>query len=377
MVPQHIWQSRNFTTDLNFAQDVTDGPYYHLAYSNGSSTLTLKANPYYWNPAKIPEIDIQFVGESNQSALAGMLLTNQTDIAQIAPGWVSQFTANPDIDLLSEPDRSILYLEYNITEYLFNDTSFRQALAEAINTTQISQSVYSGYATPGILGEGTIPPSATAWHNPSDVQYNFNLSSSENSPARAGFTISSGGALDYPNGTQVGFTIYTDTDTPSDVLAAAFVANDLSQLGMNITVVNETRSQIVSAYDDTNVQNELIVMSSSTPVFGIAPIDIRPGFQVYFPWHAAPTNWLLPFSAETQFEQESVIVNSSTDLSVVQKAVQQIDLINSQYLPVIVLAYPDELWAYRSSAISGVLPVSLDFGGNTLRSLRFQSAFFM
>ena len=134
----------------------------------------------------------------------------------------------------------------------------------------------------------------------------------------------------------------TDTDTPSDVLAAAFVANDLSQLGMNITVVNETRSQIVSAYDDTNVQNGVIVMSSSTPVFGIAPIDIRPGFQVYFPWHAAPTNWLLPFSAETQFEQESVIVNSSTDLSVVQKAVQQIDLINSQYLPVIVLAYPDE-----------------------------------
>ncbi len=66
IVPEHVWSGTNFTNSPNFGQDVTSGPFYHLAY-NGGNDLILKANPYYWNSPGISEIDITFVAQSSQA----------------------------------------------------------------------------------------------------------------------------------------------------------------------------------------------------------------------------------------------------------------------------------------------------------------------
>lgn len=368
IVPSHIWISSNISGNPNFAQDVTSGPFYHLNYNNGSE-LILKANPYYWDPPKLSEIDINFT--TSWASTPTLLLSNVTDLAPLDPTTVAQFLNNQKFGLATEPDRSILYLGYNTALFPFDNLSFRQAVAQSINTTAIVQDVYSGYATPGILGDGTIPPSATLWHNPNASQYPYNVSEAKTLLGTLGFSWNSNGSLLYPNGTAVAFQIYTDSEVPSGAEAAHQVANYLSQLGMDTTVLEEPLDAIIQSYQSrsSEIRNELMVLSSTAPIFGLGPLDAQPGYDVYLPWSSS--QWISNASADSQFNQQLNIINSSADQTVVQQAVRQVDLLNSQNLPVTVLAYPDGIWAYSTqSGITGFpakgSTLGMDMGDNSL-----------
>jgi peptide/nickel transport system substrate-binding protein len=351
-VPAHIWQGTNFTGTPNFAQSVTSGPFYHQAYDGGTN-LVLKANPYYWNGPGLSEIDVNFVSQSSQSAT--YLVGNQTDLAQVDPDFVSGFQNNPHFGINAEPDRGILYLEYNITQAPFDNLAFRQALAYAVNTTAIQQTVYKGFETPGILGEGTIPPSATKWHNPNTAQYPYSVTTAQNLLKSQGYTYDSSGMLHNPDGTPVSFKIYTDTDVTTDYLTAQQVATFLKAVGMQITVVPESLSTIAGDYTSGtgDIRSQMVVASNTSPIFGLGFLDIEPGFNIYFPWFITQPYWILPTPAENDFNGNTTIVSTSTDPTQVQQAVMNIDLLNSQYLPIVVLGYPDTVWVYRTDHLTG------------------------
>jgi ABC-type transport system substrate-binding protein len=351
-VPEHIWAGQNFSANPNFNQSVTSGPFYHESYDGGTD-LILKANPYYWNGPDISQIDVNFITQSSQGPT--LLQGNQTDLAQVDPDFVSGFLNNSHFGVNVEPDRGILYLEYNITESPFNDTAFRQAMAYGINTSGIVQTVYKGYATPGIDGMGTIPPSASEWHNPNTVQYQYNVTQAKNVLKNDGYTWDSSGNLHYPNGTAVTFKIYADSDVTTDFQTAQQVSNYLNALGMQTTVVSESLSTIAGDYTSGtgDIRSQLVVASNTSPIFGLGFLDIEPGYNIYFPWFTTQPNWILPASAGADFNGNTSIVSSSTNQAQVQQAVRNIDMLNSQYLPLIVLGYPDTIWVYRTDHLTG------------------------
>lgn len=353
IVPEHVWAGTNFTNSPNFGQDVTSGPFYHLAY-NGGNDLVLKANPYYWNSVGVGEIDITFVAQSSQAPT--QLVGNQTDLAQVTPDFISGFVNNSQYGLNVEPDRGIAYLEYNVSESPFSNTTFRQAMAYAINTSAIVQNVYKGYATPGYLGRGTIPPSASEWHNTNTVQYQYNLTAAKALLSGQGYKWDSSGNLHYPNGTAVSFTIYTDNDVITDYETAQQVSTYLNGLGMQTKVVAESLATIAGDYTSGtgDIASQLVVASNTSPIFGLGFLDIEPGYDIYYPWFVSQPAWTTPASAQSQFDNLTNIVDSSTNQAQVQQAVQAIDLLNSQTLPNIVLCYPDTLWVYRVGHFTGM-----------------------
>ena len=360
-VPAHIWEGQNYSSISNFAQDVTSGPFYHLSYDGGTN-LVLKANPYYWNGPGLSQIDVNFVSQSTQGPT--VLQGNQTDLAQVDPDFVSGFVGNSNYGINVEPDRGILYMEYNISETPFSTTAFRQAMAYAINTSSIVQSVYKGYATPGILGEGTIPPSATTYHNPNTAQYPYNVTAAKKLLSSAGYTWDSSGNLHYPNGTAVTFKIYTDSDVTTDFQTAQRVSTFLSGIGMQTQVVSESLSTIAGDYTSGtgDIRSQLVIASNTSPIFGLGFLDIEPGYNIYFPWFVTQPHWILPASAENDFNGNTSIVTSSTNTTQVKQAVRAIDLLNSQYLPIVVLGYPDTIWVYRTSNFAG-FPSNSSAGG--------------
>ncbi len=373
-VPAHVWQGTNYTASPNFAQDVTSGPFYHLNYDGGTN-LILKANPNYWNGPGLSEIDVNFVTQSSQGAQS--LIGNQTDLAQVDPDFVSVFAGSSHFGVNVEPDRGILYLEYNITESPFNNTYFRQAMAYAINTSGIVQTIYKGYATPGVIGEGTIPPSASTWHNPNSVQYAYDVAKAKNLLTSNGYTYDSSNILHYPNGTAVTFKIYVDTDVVTDQLTAYQVANYLSAIGMQVQVIPESLSTIAGAYTDNvgDIRSQLVISSNTSPIFGLGFLDIEPGFNIYFPWFVTQPHWILPISAEDNFNGNTTIVSTSTNSTQVQQAVKNIDLLNSQNLPIVVLGYPDTIWVYRTDHLTSFpaanSPTGFDMGAISLDPTTF------
>jgi peptide/nickel transport system substrate-binding protein len=361
IVPQHILQGTQFNATNNFDQDVTSGPFYHLTYDGGSS-LVLKANPHYWNTVGLSEIDVTFVSESSQAPT--LLAGNTVDLAQVTPDLIKPFLNNPAYGIDAEPARGILYLEYNISESPFSTLAFRQALAYAINTSDISQRIYNGYSTPGILGEGTIPPSATAFHNPNTVQYPANFTMAKSLLAGAGYTFDGSGHLHYPNGTAVSFKIYTDSDIVTDYETANEVSSDLAAIGIQTTVIQETLQTIAGDYTSGtgDIRSQLVIASNTSPIFGLGFLDIEPGFDIYFPWFVSQPAWLSPASAQRQFNNLTNIVNTSTNTTAATNAVRAIDLLNSQYLPLVVLGYPDTIWVYRTGGFSN-MPTSSSTNG--------------
>jgi ABC-type transport system substrate-binding protein len=373
-VPEHVWSPKpNYINDTNFAQDVTSGPFYHLGY-NGGPTLVLKANPYYWNPPALSQIVVNFVNSTSEAV--AQLQSDQTDLALVNPSSIGSFVNNGSFGINVEPDRSILFLEYNVSQFPFN-TDFRQALAYAINTSNIVQAAYAGFATPGTGGRGGIPPSTAIWHNATSAIYPYNVTVAKDVLLGLHYTFDNQGKLHYPsNGGIVNFEIYTDSNFSEDEQSAQIAASDLDALGMNVTVKVQTLFQIESEVfqESGNILQQMILVSSRLPVFGFGSYDSLPAFDSYFPFSVYQPNWITPPAAEAQYYQYLDIVNSSTDQSVVQQAIKNIDGLNSQFLPDLVLAYPDGLWVYRTDRGLSGFPQSgegFDMGSLTLDPFSF------
>ena len=97
-----------------------------------------------------------------------------------------------------------------------------------------------------------------------------------------------------------------------------------------------------------------MVASNTSPIFGLGFLDIEPGYDVYYPWFVSQPTWTTPASAENQFNNLTNIVDSSTNQTQVQQAVQAIDLLNSQTLPNLIICYPYTIWVYRAGAFTGM-----------------------
>ena len=71
------------------------------------------------------------------------------------------------------------FMMYNITQYPYNMTQFRQALAYSINTSEIVQQSIFGYGVAANNAQGGMPDTYGSY-NPSQMQYPYNVTTAIN-----------------------------------------------------------------------------------------------------------------------------------------------------------------------------------------------------
>jgi peptide/nickel transport system substrate-binding protein len=162
----------------------------------------------------------------------------EASFAYLGPSTVSQLQGNPCIAVQALPTvygstsgSWWIYLDQN--QFPFTNLSVREAIAHAINYTQIIQQAFGGYASQWV---GPVPPSYP-YYNPqglSPYAYNLPLARQEiaNSPCANGACKS----LDFKYA-----YINTGTDW-SDT--AQFLAADLAQINLTITPVAISLDQL-------------------------------------------------------------------------------------------------------------------------------------
>jgi ABC-type transport system substrate-binding protein len=377
ILPEHVWSANTtsfFSSDY-FGQDVTSGPFYHAEY-NGGGSLMLDANRYYWGAHGPSQIEIFFVTDSSQAAYS--VKSFQSDLAEIDPPQVSEFSNNASFSVVAEPDRAMTYMEYNVSQVPFNNPAFREALAYLVNTSAISQTLYEGYATPGYLGRGMIPPSEATWHNSSTLQYSYSVSTANQTLHNANFSFSNNKWYT-PNGTPISITIFTDSNNTNDNATAEMVAQDLAKLDFNASVVIYPTNELTAAYETGvgGVSLGIVIETATNPVFGLGFLDVQPAYDTYYPWNVAEPAWITPQQYNSQYESLLSIADGSTSGSNVQSAIQLMDGLNSQYLPIIVLNYPDTVWVYGNFQATGFAfsnsASSIDMGYNFLNPAAFSA----
>ncbi|MCL5069258.1 MAG: ABC transporter substrate-binding protein [Thaumarchaeota archaeon] len=152
---QHVLQGQDLSNN-NYINNhiVGTGPFIVTQYVVGDH-ITMEANPNYWGGR--PHLNsITFKVFQDQTSAELALRSGEVSyIEAVPPQDVAGLNSTPGIVVKTEPSWNLEYMGYNfntnLTNGQFNPISIkdvRQAIAEAVNVSQVVQAGYMGYATP-------------------------------------------------------------------------------------------------------------------------------------------------------------------------------------------------------------------------------------
>ncbi|SEL21958.1 ABC transporter substrate-binding protein [Streptacidiphilus jiangxiensis] len=139
---------------------VCSGPY-TVASFDGTSSLVLRRNPHYWNPARAAKVDtLEFHFYSDNSALTNALTSGAAQGAfNVPPAAVTPLSRATSGKLYIGGEGSTMENEDLIVSRFsgpLGDVRVRQALSLALDRAAIAKTVYSGAADPlyAVAGPG-------------------------------------------------------------------------------------------------------------------------------------------------------------------------------------------------------------------------------
>jgi peptide/nickel transport system substrate-binding protein len=214
IIPEEIVEDGTIDT-----HPVGTGPFKFVEYMPGDH-VTLEANPDYWEEGK-PYLDgVEFKIIPDETVRLTNLQTGEVHwVDSLPPQRVTKLATSGEVivDMVSGGD--YWYIGVNLNREPFDDVRVRQAIAYAINRTDVAAAAKWDTATPN---DGPIPPDSFWYY---DYQpYEQDLEKARQLLADAG----------YPNGFDAEFmptTFYEETVRTAQVLQA-----QLSQIGINTEI---------------------------------------------------------------------------------------------------------------------------------------------
>jgi ABC-type transport system substrate-binding protein len=344
----------------NFGTDVAYGPFYVSNYTAGSFTMTMYRNPHFVLKPHICEVDVNFVDSLSETST--YLTAGTTDFAFVEYSNAHAILAsNPNLRLYDEKGYGMTDIQYNDTVFPYNMTAFRQALAWSMNQSAIVKEAFDGYGLTAYNAQGAVSPIATTLFNSNAAQYGFDLGKAASLLQSIGITKGSDGLMHYKNGTAVTLNLWADTDNTADPVAAQIIAANLQSLGIKVNVQTTTAANIVGDYsgNSQNIRNAMILATINVGYAGNAFLDTLPGWDVY--WLPTVPNkvWLWPQSANNQWNSNVTAFGSTSNTQQDTHYLLNIEGLNAQYLPSIVVAYPDKLFAVNTQYYTNYPPGNL------------------
>lgn len=353
----------------NLGTNTVVGPFYISNYSAGQTQMVMLRNPYFNPQPAACQIDVNFV-ESLALTTAG-IESGAVDLAPIEPSNAQAvMSSNTNVHIIDEKAQFISAIQYNDSLYPYNMTEFRQALAYGIDKTNYVNQALDGYGVPASNAEGIVPPTASTWYNSAIQNYSYNPTTAISLLSSIGITKGSDGHLHYANGTVVTLNLWTDTDNTEDTIGASAIQNNLQQLGFQVNLHTTSLSNIVGYYNSNTqgITSAMILYTFDGVVWGNPYLDSLPGWDVYWPATVPNPNWEYPPSANNEYNSNYSAFLGTANQTQEQTYLYNIEALNAKYLPTLVVAYPDYLWAYNSKSWAGWPSGYLDFGAAILNN---------
>ena len=268
ILPQHTLQAPyaagkfNQTWGVNTPprELVGTGPYIMTEYKPAQRIAYVR-NPHYWKidaaGHRLPYIDrIVLSIVSDQNALRLLFQSGQTDSYGIRPREYAEFkraekkgnytvydggpTFGSEFLMFNENPRGGLPA-YELK--WFQTQKFRQGVAYAIDRQAIINEVYASHA---IAEYGPESPADKFFYDPHVMTYPYDLAKAAQVLAEGGFKKGADGKLRDAEGHPVQFVITTNADNPDRVAIANIIRQDLTQLGMQVTLNSEAFNTLIN-----------------------------------------------------------------------------------------------------------------------------------
>ncbi len=170
ILPKRIWEPVSDPVKFSGPDAVLgSGPFKLTSYKEGTGEYQFDAHAAYFRGH--PTIDtLRYVVVPLAQGVVGLQTHAADAILTMDANVVKAFGQGPNYQTLQTPPFSIMRLIFNVDRPPFDQKVFRQAVAYALDRSQIGERVIHGNVTLG--NPGVIPP-GSPWYNPDVSQYPY------------------------------------------------------------------------------------------------------------------------------------------------------------------------------------------------------------
>ena len=328
--------------------------------------VVLERNPFYWkvdrNRRRLPYLDeIAFLFVGTEDAQVMRFAAHETDI-------INRFgTDNYEVLAKDQqrgryrledlgPSLEFNFLLFNLNDLpgnklgdiapkqtWFRDLRFRQAVSSAVDRVAIVRLAYRGHAVPLWSNES---PADKLWVNQSLPHPERSLERAHQLLRSAGFSWNNDGKLVDKEGKTVEFSIITSSSNAQRVKMATIIADDLSQLGMDVHAVPlEFRAVVDRVFQTNNYEACILGLGGGDADPNVA-MNVWLSNGATHVWNLHESHPATPWEAEIDrlMSQQMVTLNYVRRKQLYDRVQQLI----AENLPVVFLATPDILVGARN-----------------------------
>lgn len=353
ILPKHIWEKiPREEAEKTYANmpPIGTGPFKYVD-SKVNEYVKLDANKQYFRGA--PKIDhILFKYYSDSDTMVEALIKGEVDVIQPPLGSVEKLVNEKDINIYKWPSRSIEELGFNT----WSDPSskgnpalknpiFRQALAHAINKTEIVNLAYHGLAEPA---ESVLPPKMVLYHwDPSPTEMlEFNLDKANKMLDDLGYTNwddSHTYRIDPTTNSPFMLTCWVPNNLMELISAGALIENWFKQIGIGMQLRVVDSAQMV----DTNLAGGMDIYLWD---WGF---DADPDFALSVLTTSQIGAWSDSFYSNATYDALYMKQHTAVDPTERKNTITEMQKFLYTEGPYIVLVYTLNIEAYRTDTFTG------------------------
>jgi peptide/nickel transport system substrate-binding protein len=359
IVPEHVWApfdgaDRREIRNAPNVPSIVSGPFMLTEWTRGQG-WTMERNPEFWGPE--PAVDrIEFRLFSNQEAMVQALKNGEIDVADgVQPSLFGSLEGAPDVTTHEVVSDWWLNLAFNFggqgpdadPSPALADHAVREAIAMAIDKQAIVDRVYLGYADPG----DTIVREASAyWHLdiPADEELPYDPAGAEAMLEQAGYVDGDGDGVreDPATGEPLSFRMPASEETTGAVEAGQLIVGYLADIGIDVELLPSSDAKMNDYWGAGDFDMFIWYWSG----------DPDPDYQLSVFTSGLCGVWSDGCWSDPAFDRMYEDQREIFDRAQRREAVYEAQRYVYDQLPVVVLAYPKSLQAYRSDRFTDWTP---------------------
>lgn len=253
VVPYHVWKSVNPATYPGYSTNgstyfVGDGPYVLKDYVV-NQYVKIDRNSRWFIASENPAVQTVIFQEfSSQSSAVSALQSGQVQgLSGILPANVADFKNNSNFHVSTSPSLEYLYMSLNLAKNgtgnpTLKNLSVRQAIAHALNMKYLADTVFHGYAS---TIKSVLAPT-NSYYDGNLSLYSYNVKLANQMLNNSGFSMGTTGIRVSPGGTQLSYNLLVPSGNTEAVNLAQLIAQNLSAIGIKISVQAESTGSMAS-----------------------------------------------------------------------------------------------------------------------------------
>lgn len=258
VLPEHIWSGVDNPNEYT-EPAVGTGPYEIVEYQEGERARFEATGEWFYGNTIVDEIVVEVIPDP--SVTFTQLQTGEIDstVRPIPPETLQDFRGNDAVEVIEATQLQGVELRLNFSKLPFREHDFRRALSRAIDIDAIVDIVMLGEAISGTEG---FPHPQSPWTAP-DLEIPYEPDKARTILDNLGYEDHNGdGVRESPDGEPLSFELNAASNEPQYIRAGEIIADQLTDLGINITVQTTDFGTIRSFYGNLNAYDMYISSSN-------------------------------------------------------------------------------------------------------------------